>query len=233
MKPLIVIPARGGSKGVPRKNIKVLGDKPLIQYTIDAAKGVFDDEFICVSTDDFEIKSVVEQLGLKVPFLRPNELASDTAGTYEVLLHAISYYESKGYFPDTLILLQPTSPFRTSAHIKEALKLYHESIDMVVSVKETKANPYYILFEEDSNGYLKKTKEASFTRRQDCPKVWEYNGAIYIINVKALKASAISQFTKVCKFEMDETSSHDIDTLLDWRIAEIIINDKENDRYKE
>ncbi len=233
MKPLIVIPARGGSKGVPRKNIKVLGDKPLIQYTIDAAKGVFDDEFICVSTDDFEIKSVVEQLGLKVPFLRPNELASDTAGTYEVLLHAISYYESKGYFPDTLILLQPTSPFRTSAHIKEALKLYHESIDMVVSVKETKANPYYILFEEDRNGYLKKSKEANFTRRQDCPKVWEYNGAIYIINVKALKACAISQFTKVCKFEMDEISSHDIDTLLDWRIAEIIINDKENDRYKE
>ena len=233
MKPLIVIPARGGSKGVPRKNIKVLGDKPLIQYTIDAAKGVFDDEFICVSTDDFEIKSVVEQLGLKVPFLRPNELASDTAGTYEVLLHAILYYESKGYFPDTLILLQPTSPFRTSAHIKEALKLYHESIEMVVSVKETKANPYYILFEEDRNGYLKKTKEANFTRRQDCPKVWEYNGAIYIINVKALKEKTISQFTKVCKFEMDETSSHDIDTLLDWKIAEIIINDKENDRYKE
>lgn len=223
MKPLIVIPARGGSKGVPRKNIKVLGDKPLIQYTIDAAKGVFDDEFICVSTDDFEIKSVVEQLGLKVPFLRPNELASDTAGTYEVLLHAISYYESKGYFPDTLILLQPTSPFRTSAHIKEALKLYHESIEMVVSVKETKANPYYILFEEDRNGYLKKTKEANFTRRQDCPKVWEYNGAIYIINVKALKEKTISQFTKVCKFEMDETSSHDIDTLLDWDMAEIII----------
>ena len=225
MKPLIVIPARGGSKGVPRKNIKVLGDKPLIQYTIDAAKGVFDDEFICVSTDDFEIKSVVEQLGLKVPFLRPNELASDTAGTYEVLLHAISYYESKGYFPDTLILLQPTSPFRTSAHIKEALKLYQESIDMVVSVKETKANPYYILFEEDRNGYLKKTKEANFTRRQDCPKVWEYNGAIYIINVKALKEKTISQFTKVCKFEMDETSSHDIDTLLDWKIAEIILQD--------
>ncbi len=225
MKPLIVIPARGGSKGVPRKNIKVLGDNPLIQYTIDAAKGVFDDEFICVSTDDFEIKSVVEQLGLKVPFLRPNELASDTAGTYEVLLHAISYYESKGYFPDTLILLQPTSPFRTSAHIKEALKLYHESIDMVVSVKETKANPYYILFEEDRNGYLKKTKEANFTRRQDCPKVWEYNGAIYIINVKALKEKTISQFTKVCKFEMDETSSHDIDTLLDWKIAEIILQD--------
>lgn len=85
---------------------------------------------------------------------------------------------------------------------------------MVVSVKETKANPYYyILFEEDST-VTKKTKEANFImRRQDCPKVWEYNGAIYIINVKALKERAISQFTKVCKFEMDETSSHDIDTL--------------------
>ncbi|WP_291275363.1 acylneuraminate cytidylyltransferase family protein [Flavobacterium sp.] len=227
MKPLIVIPARGGSKGVPRKNIKVLGDKPLIQYTIDAAKGVFDDEFICVSTDDFEIKSVVEQLGLKVPFLRPNELASDTAGTYEVLLHAISHYESEGYFPDTLILLQPTSPFRTSKHIQAALDLYQEELDMVVGVKETKSNPYYILFEEDSNGYLKKSKEADFTRRQDCPKVWEYNGAIYIINVKALKEKTISQFTKVRKFEMDETASHDIDTLLDWKIAEIIANSQE------
>ncbi|WP_445715184.1 acylneuraminate cytidylyltransferase family protein [Flavobacterium sp.] len=225
MKPLVVIPARGGSKGVPRKNIKVLGDKSLIQYTIDAAKGVFKDDFICVSTDDIEIKSVVENLGLKVPFLRPSELAVDTSGTYEVLLHAISYYESEGYFPDTLILLQPTSPFRTSKHIQAALDLYQEELDMVVSVKETKSNPYYILFEEDSNGYLKKSKEANFTRRQDCPKVWEYNGAIYIINVNALKAKTISQFTKVRKFVMDETASHDIDTLFDWKIAEIILQD--------
>ncbi|MGB4448637.1 MAG: acylneuraminate cytidylyltransferase family protein [Cloacibacterium sp.] len=225
MKPLVVIPARGGSKGVPRKNIKVLGDKPLIQYTIDAAKGVFKEDFICVSTDDLEIKSVVENLGLKVPFLRPNELAADTSGTYEVLLHAISHYESEGYFPDILILLQPTSPFRTSKHIQAALDLYQEELDMVVGVKETKSNPYYILFEEDSNGYLKKSKEAHFTRRQDCPKVWEYNGAIYIINVKALKAKTINQFTKVRKFEMDETASHDIDTLLDWKIAEIILQD--------
>lgn len=235
MKPLIVIPARGGSKGVPRKNIKVLGDKPLIQWTIDEARKIFSDKNICISTDDEEIKTIVEDNGLKVPFLRPKELATDYAGTYEVLLHAINYYENIGYYPDTLILLQPTSPFRTSEQIGEAIKYFNScnDIEMLVSVKETKSNPYYILFEEDSNGYLKKTKEANFTRRQDCPKVWEYNGAIYIINVKALKACAISQFTKVCKFEMDETSSHDIDTLLDWRIAEIIINDKENDRYKE
>lgn len=230
MKPLIVIPARGGSKGVPRKNIKVLGNKPLIQYTIDAAKGVFDDEFICVSTDDFEIKSLVEQLGLKVPFLRPNELASDTAGTYEVLLHAILYYESKGYFPDTLILLQPTSPFRTSEHIKDALKMFSNDIDMVVSVKETKSNPYFILFEEE-NGFLKKSKESIFTRRQECPKVWEYNGAIFVINVASLKKTSIGLFKKVIKYEMDEFSSHDIDKPFDWDMAELLL-EKQSKEYE-
>ena len=116
MKHLVVIPARGGSKGVPRKNIKLLAGKPLIQYTIEAARALFADDIICVSTDDIEIKEVVESLGLQVPFLRPNDLASDTAGTYEVLLHALNHYETTGYYPDTLILLQATSPFRTVTH---------------------------------------------------------------------------------------------------------------------
>lgn len=225
MKPLIVIPARGGSKGVPGKNIKLLGGFPLIQYTLDAANALFPPELICVSTDALEIKECVEQLGWKVPFLRPSELATDTAGTYEVLLHAIAYHENLGYFPDTLILLQPTSPFRTSKHIAEALDLYTSAIDMVVSVKEGKSNPYYNLFEDDAHGYLKKSKEAFFTRRQDCPPVWEYNGAIYVINIKSLKDKAISEFTKIKKYVMDEKSSHDIDTALDWKIAEMIINE--------
>lgn len=228
MKPLIVIPARGGSKGVPRKNIKVLDDKPLIQYTIDAAKGVFDDEFICVSTDDTEIKSVVEQLGLKVPFLRPNELASDTAGTYEVLLHAIEFYEKAGYYPDTLVLLQATSPFRTSHHIEEALKQYDTTCEMLVSVKETKSNPYYVLREENQEGWLVKCKEGNFIRRQDCPKVYELNGAIYIIDVATLKSKTLQNFTKIKKFIMDEKSSHDIDNPIDWLVAEALIqNNKE------
>jgi len=222
VKPLVIIPARGGSKGVPRKNIKLLSGKPLIHYTIEAAQEVFDNVNICVSTDDEEIKSTAEKKGLFVPFLRPNELASDTAGSYEVLLHAVEYYEKQGYFADTLILLQATSPFRSAQQIKEAIKLYSNEIDMVVSVKETKSNPYYILFEEDQNGYLKKSKEASFTRRQDCPKVWELNGAIYIINVASLKSKLISEFTKVIKYEMDEYSSHDIDTPFDWQVAEYL-----------
>lgn len=226
MKPLIVIPARGGSKGVPRKNIKLIGGKPLIQWTIDVAKELFDESIICVSTDDLEIKEVVERLGLSVPFIRPPELATDSAGTYEVLLHAIEYYQSIGYEPDCLILLQPTSPFRNAVHISEALQIYSSKLDMVASVKETKANPYYVLREEDINGFLVKSKDSNITRRQDAPKVWEINGAIYIINVNALKSKQINEFQKVKKYIMDETSSHDIDTIVDWDLAEVIIKKK-------
>jgi len=225
LKPLVIIPARGGSKGIPGKNIKLLGGIPLIQYTLEAAKALFPKEIICVSTDDLEIKKCVEKLGFKVPFLRPSELATDSSGTYEVLLHAIEFYENNGYYPDTLILLQPTSPFRNSKHIEQAINLYTSEIDMVVSVKETKANPYYNLFEEDSGGFLKKSKEATFNRRQDCPAVWQYNGAIYIINIKSLKDETISNFKKIRKYVMDEISSHDVDTLLDWKLSEILINE--------
>jgi CMP-N,N'-diacetyllegionaminic acid synthase len=228
MKPLIIIPARGGSKGIPRKNIRLLNGIPLIHYTIKAAQDVFDDTFICVSTDDEEIRQVAEQTNLAVPFIRPKELASDFSGTYEVLLHAIEYYEKSGYVADTVILLQPTSPFRNSSHIKDALKLYSAEIDMLVSVKETKSNPYYILFEEDESGFLKKCKDGKFRNRQNAPKVWEYNGAIYIINVTSLKSHTIDKFKRVKKFEMDEYSSLDIDTQFDWEMAELIQSKYEN-----
>ncbi|MFT4684076.1 MAG: CMP-N,N'-diacetyllegionaminic acid synthase [Flavobacteriaceae bacterium] len=224
---LVIIPARGGSKGVPGKNIKKLEGKPLIQYTIDAAREIFEKKDIIVSTDSEKIKTSVESLGLKVPFLRPTELATDTSGSQEVLLHALNFVESKGIYPEILILLQPTSPFRNATHIKEALKLYNNKIDMVVSVKETKSNPYYVLKEENSEGFLEDSKNGNFTRRQDCPKVWELNGAIYIINVKSLKSKQISAFTKVKKYEMNEVASHDIDTMLDWKMAESLINVKE------
>lgn len=226
MKPLIIIPARGGSKGVPKKNIKLLNGKPLINYAIDAARAVFEDIIICVSTDSKEIKEVVEKTtGLKVPFLRPSNLATDKAGSYEVLLHAIDFYEKQGYFADTLILMQPTSPFRTSTHINEAIKLYSSDIDMVVSVKETKSNPYYVLFEENENGFLSKSKESDFTRRQDCPQVWELNGALYIINIESLKKGKIDTFKKTIKYIMSERDSMDIDTMLDWKLCESILNE--------
>lgn len=220
---LVVIPARGGSKGVPGKNIKELGGKPLIQYTIEAAREVFDDKNILVSTDSEKIRGVVESCGLTVPFLRPSELAMDNSGTYEVLLHAIEFVEERGFYPETLVFLQPTSPFRNATHIKEVLKLYNNELDMVVSVKETSSNPYYLLKEENSQGFLENSKKGEFTRRQDCPKVWELNGAIYIINVDSLKSRPIGEFTKVKKYVMDEESSHDIDDKIDWLVAEALL----------
>lgn len=225
---LAIIPARGGSKGVPGKNIKMLGDNPLIQYTIEAAKQIFEKEEIIVSTDSFDIMDVAINLGLEVPFIRPISLATDSAGTYEVLLHAINFMEDQGVYNDTVVLLQPTSPFRTSVHIKEALRLYNEDLEMVVSVKETKSNPYFVLKEENCFGFLEPSKVGNFNTRQECPKVWELNGAIYIINVQALKKKQIREFTKVKKYVMDEISSLDIDTETDWMIAEVVLNRKAN-----
>ncbi|MEQ8581143.1 MAG: acylneuraminate cytidylyltransferase family protein [Marinoscillum sp.] len=219
----VLIPARGGSKGVARKNIRKLGDKPLIHYTIDSAREIFPDEKIIVSTDDIEIKKVVEQTGLKVPFLRPLHLATDTSSTRDVILHAISYLENQGEDHELIVLLQPTSPFRTATHIEEALCLYSHDLDMVVGVKETKSNPYYVLYEEDQLGNLQKSKEGGFTRRQDCPKVWEFNGAIYIINKGSILNSGFQDFKKIKKYEMSEGDSVDIDTEFDWVFAEMLL----------
>ncbi len=225
MKALVIIPARGGSKGIPRKNIKPLDGKPLIYYTIDTARSIAPDEDICVSTDDDEIIQVVEKFGLKVPFKRPEELATDTAGTYEVLLHALDFYEKQGKHYDAVVLLQNTSPFRKAEQVKEALSLYNNEVDMVVSVKECAANPYYCVFEEDSNGYLHVCKgDGNIFRRQDAPKVYEYNGAIYIMNAETLKTTHMHKMQKRVKYVMDDLSSFDLDTMWDWLMAEAIIN---------
>jgi len=226
MQSIVIIPARGGSKGLPNKNIKVLDGKPLIYYTINAAREMFSDEQIIVSTDSETIKNCVEEIELKVPFLRPVELATDTASSVDVLLHALNHLENQGIFPESIVLLQPTSPFRTKENINEALKLYHKDIDMVVSVNKAKANPYFNLFEENENGFLAQSKKGNFTRRQDCPDVWEYNGAIYIINVASLKQNKNLNFDKVVKYVMEEKDSLDIDTPMDWALAEYLINKK-------
>jgi CMP-N,N'-diacetyllegionaminic acid synthase len=233
MKPVVLIPARGGSKGVPGKNIRMLGKKPLLHYTIDAARRVAEDRFIYVSSDDPEIIRCAEASGLKVPFVRPAELATDDAGTFGVIMHLLEFVRKNGYEPDTVILLQPTSPFRTGVHIKEALELYEDGVDMVVSVKETHANPYFVLFEENEEGFLEKSKTAGFTRRQDCPKVWEYNGAIYIIRVESLLRQQSLQFGKTVKYVMDDFSSHDIDTPFDWLVAESIYRERHTPQTSE
>lgn len=224
MKILYVIPARGGSKGIPGKNIKPLAGKPLIGYTIDVARSLAQDYDICVSSDDKNIINTVEEMGLKVPFIRPQELATDKSGTYEVLLHALNFYEEQGIHYDTIVLLQPTSPFRTADDVRACIELYSSDIDMVVSVKQASANPYYNAFETDENGFLHISKgEGNYTRRQDAPKVWEYNGAVYVINTETLKKMPLGKFPRRRMYEMSAEHSIDLDTPTDWLIAEALL----------
>lgn len=226
MKYLVVIPARGGSKGIPHKNIKPLGGKPLIYYSIDVARQFTTDENICVTTDDPEIISVVEQHDLKVPFVRPAELATDICGSSEVIQHAYQFFAAKGIQYDAIVLLQPTSPFRKVEFLKEAVALYDESIDMVTSVRPAACNPYYDGFEENEDGLLQISKgDGTIARRQEAPKVWQQNGSIYVINPKSLIEKGMGGFTKIKKYAMPETYSVDLDTMLDWKMAELIIKE--------
>ena len=227
MKPLVIIPARGGSKGIPHKNIKPLGSKPLICYAIDTARKFTSDENICVSTDDDAIIKVVEDYGLNVHFKRPDYLATDNAGTNGVLLHALDFYEQKGNHYDVVVLLQATSPFRRAEDVIEAVKLYDDSVDMVTSVMPAKCNPYYDGFEDNAEGLLTISKgDGTIERRQDAPKVWQQNGAVYVINPFELKAKGLAGMTRIRKYVMDELHSVDLDNMLDWKIAEIMLEEK-------
>lgn len=227
MNTLIVIPARGGSKGIPHKNIKELAGKPLIYYSIDIARQITTDENICVSTDDEAIIKVVEDYGLNVPFKRPDYLATDNAGTNGVLIHALEFYEKSGEKFDVIILLQPTSPFRRVADVVGAFELYDESIDMVTSVIPAKCNPYYDGYEDDPEGFLTISKGyGTVERRQDAPRVWQQNGAIYVLNPTTLREKGLAGMTRIRKYVMDEIHSIDLDNMLDWKIAEIMLKDK-------
>ena len=225
-KILAIIPARGGSKGIAYKNIKLLGDKPLLQWTYDAAKNSkYIDKIILSSEDDLIIK-VAKDLGIEVPFKRPLELASDFSSTKDVLLHALRFFKEQGVVFDYLVLLQPTSPFRNINHINDCIELIDKvQSDMVVSVQNSASNPYYNLFEDNEMGYLEKSKEGNYTRRQDCPNVYEYNGSIYVININSLQKAKDLNFGKITKYVMEESYlSVDIDQPIDWLFAEFIIN---------
>lgn len=226
-KSLYIIPARGGSKGIPRKNIKPLAGTPLIHYSIAVARALADDNHIIVTTDDEEIAQVARETGLPVPYMRPAHLATDTAGSREVILDAMDYADAMGIEYDNVVLLQPTSPLRTAEDVENALKLYSLQVDMVVSVVEANANPYYNCFETDvTTGYLHVSKgDGNITRRQDAPRVWEYNGAVYVINPQSLRAMTMGEFTRKVPCEMPRERSIDLDTPMDWAIAEVVMNE--------
>ncbi len=224
---LVVIPARGGSKGIPGKNTKPLGGRPLIHYSIDYARQFVPDEQICVSTDHPDIVRVTEDYGVKVNFVRPDVLASDTSGTFEVLVHALAHH-LPGRHWDRLVLLQPTSPFRIRKHLEEMVPLLDATTDMVVSVNVSKNNPYFNLFEENGNGLLELSKKTEgITRRQDAPEVYAYNGSIYLMNTGVFsRYTGFAAFKAVRKYVMASEFSVDLDTPADWDYAEYLLAHK-------
>ena len=222
---LYIIPARGGSKGIPGKNIKPLAGRPLIHYSIDVARQLAPDSHVIVSTDDDHICEVAEQTGLKVDYRRPAILGGDTVGSREVILDVMDYADSNGILYNKVVLLQPTSPLRTPDDVRGCLSLYTPDADMVVSVTEAACNPYYDCFESTSDGYLHVSKgDGLIIRRQDAPKAWQYNGAVYVINPVSIRRHGFGEFTRRIPFEMPRERSVDIDTPLDWMMLEYIMD---------
>jgi CMP-N,N'-diacetyllegionaminic acid synthase len=223
MKTLFLIPARGGSKGLPGKNIKPLNGKPLINYSIDLARCFASDNDICLSTDSQDIISVAQENDLSVPFIRPAELSNDVASSYEVINHALNHYKIMGKKYEVLVLLQPTSPLRLRRDVQNTLNNFSFDLEMAVTVKESRANPYFNLFRENEFGFLEKFIPHSATRRQDVTPVYEFNGAVYVFNVKSLEMSPISTFSKVKKVIMSDLNSVDIDSQIDFEWADFLL----------
>ncbi len=228
MKPLYIIPARGGSKGLPDKNIRMLGGKPLIAWSIEAARqaALTLGGTIMLSTDSEKIALEAINAGVNVPWLRPAELATDTASSRAVMLHAMYMADAHGIEYDVVILLQPTSPLRTAQDILTAADIYSTSpgTDMVVSVCVSDDNPYYNLFETDKAGNLHVCKgNGLLTRRQDAPLVYKYNGAVYVIRPESLRNKELGAFERRMPYVMPADRSIDIDSLRDLERAEEIL----------
>lgn len=222
-----IIPARIGSKRLPKKNILNLAGKPLIFWTIEAGlTSEYLDEII-VSTDSAEIKEIGEKYGANVPFLRPKELATDIASSFDVVIHAIEFYQNefKKTF-DYIVLLQPTSPLRNSNHIDDAIRLLDSKhADAIISVCEMRHTPLWAnTLPEDLSMVNFLRKDIKNKRSQDLPEYYRLNGAIYIAKRERLLEEETFFLKKnIFAFIMPEKNSIDIDKEFDFKLAEFII----------
>lgn len=226
MRILGLIPARGGSKGVPKKNIKLLGKIPLMEYTINAAKNSKLLTEIVVSTDDEEIAIAAEVAGYKPPFVRPAEFAKDTSTSLEVVQHAITFFESQNIFFDAVCLLQPTNPFREKGLIDLAIeKFIAANADCLISVLPIpeEFNPHWA-FEENGNGLLKiaTCDEHIIPRRQDLPKSFHRDGSIYITKTSVIKNGSLYG-KSIAYLESNPQFHVNIDMMKDWEKAERLL----------
>ncbi len=223
---LAIIPARGGSKGLPRKNVLNFLGKPLIRWTIEQAKNSIYIDKIIVSTDDDEIKTISRVAGADVPFIRPKELATDDAKGIDVILHAVNWSENndKERCFDIIVYLQPTSPLRLSEDIDCSIEmLFSKDAKAIVSICEVEHNPLWtnVL---PPDGCMKNfiRPEVLNRNRQEFPQYYRLNGSIYISMIDLLKLQKTFYGDKTFAYIMPRERSVDIDTFIDFQVAEFL-----------
>lgn len=219
--------ARGGSKGVPRKNLKTLGGKPLIAHSIACAVECPSLRHITVSTDDSEIADVAQTFGALVPFIRPAELATDTASEWDAWKHAISWFANSGDPFDILVSLPATSPFRSVEDVESCLAklLENPEADAVMAVKEAERSPYFNMVKLDESGYATLVSSGvSVQRRQDAPKVFDITTVAYAVRTRFVMNSTGLFPSKLLTVMVPPERALDIDTPYDFLLAELLVD---------
>jgi CMP-N,N'-diacetyllegionaminic acid synthase len=221
-----LITARGGSKGLPGKNVRPLKGQPLIQWTVEAAVNAPSVDEVIVSSDCPDIIEAATGAGAKAPFTRPAELAGDDTPHLDVVLHALDFLEGEGKLPEALLLLQPTCPLRSTEDIESAIRLFREQdCEAVVSVTRSESHPY-LTYRMTAEARLEPfmTPPSGYLRRQDLPDVYSLNGAIYLNRVTSLRSARTFLPSNTCPLVMPRERSIDIDTLEDFALAEFYLD---------
>ena len=221
---------RGGSKGIPGKNIRLLNNVPLIAYTIQTASSSKLLNDVIISTDDKAIADVAVKFNAQVPFLRPADLATDTASKWPVFIHVVEWYEKNmNTLVDYIVDMDVTVPLKKSIDIDGAIKMALDNIDVdvVITGYEPERNPYFNMMELDTNGYAEIVKKPSvpIVRRQDAPKVYSLSPAAYVIKKSALYNYSHWSKAKCKIYPMPRERAIDIDTPIDFRIVEMLMNE--------
>ena len=222
--------ARGGSKGLPNKNLMLLGGKPLIAWAIESALKVNIIEKVMVSTDSVEIAAVAKAYGADIPFMRPSNLATDESPEWKSWQHALNFVQCRtGYLPETFISVPTTSPLRNTEDINNCLNLYFEQkCDAVVTITESRRNPYFNMVSRSNDGSLKVVNQSAskIVRRQDAPITFDMATVCYVVNPNFIMNSNSLFEGKVLGVTIPYERAIDIDSLIDFEICELLLNKK-------
>jgi CMP-N,N'-diacetyllegionaminic acid synthase len=230
-----LIPARGGSKGIPRKNLKLIAGKPLIAWTIETALQSDNLSRVIVSTEDREIAQIAQSYGAEVPFMRPVELAQDESSSVSVAVHAIQWLQrNEGFDQEYLALLQPTSPLRKVSDIDDTIELaYDKSADAATTIVETHAHPYLVRRIAE-NGILEEfiNCDISYPRRQSLPPAYFLNGAVYVNRCSSLLSGKTFYPKKIYGHIMPQERSMQVDSYFDLYLVDLILRNISNAKFE-